>query len=595
MARQFPLGRRTRLARSARGRDIAGGGVMSNEDVFILPTMYITDVTDHPATNAAIARADFPPGGSTTYDEKQTFYYHPPEGTPGYNGEDAWEFQDPILLKAIKPEAAKAKPPPPTSANPAPPEVIPATDFAIAVSTSPDVCRAPDKPCPFPVFGQANDEKQFAVTVRSNGLDLKKWDSAFTNTYGDEAGVGKGMVSGTQGDVVAPTSHSGIVRIEGQPIIRHRDSCTLNNGNCPGEYVHVQDVAAHEAPDGDDEEEKGFLGSFWSGMKRTSGTAASGESLVGKIGEYLDDPSAMGDDLGDLWESRPSVQDVKDFGSNAARGVYEAGKQTVTDPLGTAENVWEWGSGAASDAWESGKSAWEEDGFAGATGAVLGVGVEVINPFKKVEAVGDAASGAANMGKAAAARRRGDDDDGGDDNDDSDGEAGPNKEEEDGADGARSTRLARVKCFEAPPGIDLDELDRQLAEQTAAIKNMTADDMAYAHWVLERAGGTKKLRQPSAQRKARLEYREKYVRDNPNLTNAQVDEHMSGLHATHWLDMVAGGDPSAISGLGGGEVNSHIGRQWTQDGRAQALKEQADAMRAAGRSHEKMDVELKRC
>jgi len=55
-----------------------------------------------------------------------------------------------------------------------------------------------------------------------------------------------------------------------------------------------------------------------------------------------------------------------------------------------------------------------------------------------------------------------------------------------------------VRCFENPNGLDPKEFDRQLLEQQSTINQMTADDMSYAHWVLEKASGSSKLRVPNA-------------------------------------------------------------------------------------------------
>ncbi|MFD1743839.1 PAAR-like domain-containing protein, partial [Rhizobium helianthi] len=43
-------------------------------------------------------------------------------------------------------------------------------------------------------------------------------DSKFSCCYGDEPGVGKGVKSGTVGDVVEPVTSSTIVRANGIPI-----------------------------------------------------------------------------------------------------------------------------------------------------------------------------------------------------------------------------------------------------------------------------------------------------------------------------------------------------------------------------------------
>lgn len=85
-------------------------------------------------------------------------------------------------------------------------------------------------------------------------------------------------------------------------------------------------------------------------------------------------------------------------------------------------------------------------------------------------------------------------------------------------------------------------------------------------------------------------------------TPSEIAEAVAGQHPTHFLDMVAGGHPTVFSRdaagnpvLGAGDVNSHIGNQWTQDGRAASLREEAEEMRRAGRPGDKMNVELKPC
>ncbi|MDO5612453.1 MAG: DUF4150 domain-containing protein [Paracoccus sp. (in: a-proteobacteria)] len=400
-----------------------------NPDIFVLPTIYITagiDITDLPETAAALRRAGLPADGTVIYHKNsEEFTFHHDIDDEGQ------QFTDPELLDA----AIKAHgPPPPTAPNPPPPEVIPDTAAAIAVSTSPDVCRAPRRPCPFPVYGRANDDQNYASTVRSNGQTLMTWGSRFTTTYGDEAGTGGGVISGTRGSIVAPTSHSPLVFAEGQPLIRHRDSCTLNSGNCPGEFIHVDSTATHPAPDGRDQAQKSRLDSFRDGFMGASGTAQTGASILDKAGEYWDDPSQIGRDAQGLWDARPSWSDIQDGAQNIASGAAAVGRQVVDDPRGSAGAVWNWGAEGLSDAWNGVEGAWEDNGLAGAAGVVAGLGVDLINPFRKAKAAGEAADALGDIGDATRAggatrRRRRDE----------------VREEEDGRDGARSTRRISLR------------------------------------------------------------------------------------------------------------------------------------------------------
>lgn len=173
------------------------------------------------------------------------------------------EFKEYVVPPDEKEKEEKEEPkegPPPTAADPAPPEGIPDEAEAIAVCTSPDVCKTPIgssiPPIPYQVYGTANNDSNYSPNVFYNGLAAKRFNSQFTTTYGDEPGTAKGVKSGTVGDTVDPTSHSTIVRINGEWAIRHRDTCTLNNGNCPGEYIFVEDTSAKQAPDGNDQTKK---------------------------------------------------------------------------------------------------------------------------------------------------------------------------------------------------------------------------------------------------------------------------------------------------------------------------------------------------
>ncbi|MDO5612457.1 MAG: HNH/ENDO VII family nuclease [Paracoccus sp. (in: a-proteobacteria)] len=101
----------------------------------------------------------------------------------------------------------------------------------------------------------------------------------------------------------------------------------------------------------------------------------------------------------------------------------------VDAPRGSVGAVWNWGAEGLSDAWNGVEGAWEDNGLAGAAGVVAGLGVDLLNPFRKAKAAGEAADALGDIGDATrtggATRRR---------------RRGEDREEEDGRDGARSTR-----------------------------------------------------------------------------------------------------------------------------------------------------------
>ena len=176
------------------------------------------------------------------------------------------------------------------------------------------------------------------------------------------------------------------------------------------------------------------------------------------------------------------------------------------------------------------------------------------------------------------------------------------------------TRITRkvtrhdVPCFDLPNGADPVEFDRQLAEQMATINAMTADDMAYAHQILDQAraekarlealgqwsGGsfTDILRDNATQQRARASHRQ--LLQSQGFTPAQIREQMNNLNATHYLDIIAGGDPSSV-GIGGASENQGIGRQWPRDDRSEGIGNAARDMRNNGMSNRNMDVNLRRC
>lgn len=147
-------------------------------------------------------------------------------------------------------------PPKPTAADPPPPEIVPRERQALAIVTSPDVCRSPNAAIPYQSWGMGFNDQEFSPNVRANGEIIKLQTSKFCCCYGDEPGVGLGVVSNTRGDVVEPVTSSTIVRANGQWVQRHTDTCTLNNGNAPGEYVNPKSEQTDKAPDGKDEQNK---------------------------------------------------------------------------------------------------------------------------------------------------------------------------------------------------------------------------------------------------------------------------------------------------------------------------------------------------
>lgn len=111
-----------------------------------------------------------------------------------------------------------------------------------AVGTAPSINKTPVGgavvPVAYPVQHDLSNSVGNAATVRFNGDPAHKLNaSTQTSTRGDAPGTAGGVRSGTVGGQVKPTGASRTVRVEGKPLVRDGDPCTLNGGNCPGVYV----------------------------------------------------------------------------------------------------------------------------------------------------------------------------------------------------------------------------------------------------------------------------------------------------------------------------------------------------------------------
>lgn len=105
----------------------------------------------------------------------------------------------------------------------------------LIVSACPDVCKTPmgsaTPPVPYPVTARLGSATQVVKSVRVNGHPVVVWDqSEVPTTLGDQAGVAKGISSGTVGGKCYPDEHSKSVRAAKKPIVRHDDMFLMN---CP--------------------------------------------------------------------------------------------------------------------------------------------------------------------------------------------------------------------------------------------------------------------------------------------------------------------------------------------------------------------------
>jgi len=105
-------------------------------------------------------------------------------------------------------------------------------------------------------FAKQSDDANTAATVRMRGKRAHTSASLITTCYGDEAGTGGGVDSGTHNGVCRPKSWSNKVFIEGHHAVRDGDEWSMNNGNTTGILSFKVRPHSEQAPkEGDGAEE----------------------------------------------------------------------------------------------------------------------------------------------------------------------------------------------------------------------------------------------------------------------------------------------------------------------------------------------------
>lgn len=163
--------------------------------------------------------------------------------------------------------------------------------------------------------------------------------------------------------------------------------------------------------------------------------------------------------------------------------------------------------------------------------------------------------------------------------------------------GKRVRNPADMPCFNQPPNASRQEFLQQLQEQENAINNSDLSELMRRR-ELVRQQGTGPLRDRAAQQDTRVAWintRTEDIMSGGSVTRRRALEmaqaEASQLDATHVLDIVAGGDPSAISGLQNRSVNRSLGSQWR--GKVGALDDALSSQAAQGVV--KANVRLRPC
>lgn len=108
------------------------------------------------------------------------------------------------------------------------------------ISGPPDVCKTPGAgPVPYVNVAFSRDLILGSVTVKVDGLPIAIKESVFSTSYGDEPGVGGGVVSGVNKGRAKFINYSMDTFVEGQNVCRLSDPMLMNgnqyNDNGPAE------------------------------------------------------------------------------------------------------------------------------------------------------------------------------------------------------------------------------------------------------------------------------------------------------------------------------------------------------------------------
>jgi len=124
----------------------------------------------------------------------------------------------------------------------------------VLISILPDVCFTPKKPphgvpVPYPITHKMDKSKQCSSNVFFKGKPAYLHETSYVEKVtGDEAGAGKGVVSGTNTDISRSTQYSRSVYINGKRMVRTGDMVRMNRSNTVGIIIPKTMPALPKAP-----------------------------------------------------------------------------------------------------------------------------------------------------------------------------------------------------------------------------------------------------------------------------------------------------------------------------------------------------------
>lgn len=122
-------------------------------------------------------------------------------------------------------------------------------DEGIIVSVPMDWCKSPTGPVPYKIWAYQREAMNLADTVRQTDDRTHVKDSIILKCYGDEPGVGGGVISGTHNAECTPKTWSESVTAQGCNVVRHDDEWWMNHKNTWGQLNYTKDTNSYPTPD----------------------------------------------------------------------------------------------------------------------------------------------------------------------------------------------------------------------------------------------------------------------------------------------------------------------------------------------------------
>ena len=114
-------------------------------------------------------------------------------------------------------------------------------DEGIIISEAMDWCKSPTAIVPYRLYAYQREAMDLADSVKQTSDRTHVRDSIVLKSYGDEPGVGGGVISGTHNAECTPKTWSESVTAEGRNVVRHDDEWWMNHKNTWGKLTYVKD------------------------------------------------------------------------------------------------------------------------------------------------------------------------------------------------------------------------------------------------------------------------------------------------------------------------------------------------------------------